>query len=72
MKIDKLTTTLFKWEGIPATRYGKHTGQFGGESLLGLVTITTDDGVEGHAFLGSAPATGRSRPRASRPRRPGC
>ncbi|MCH8102533.1 MAG: mandelate racemase [Chloroflexi bacterium] len=54
MKIENLTITLFKWEGIPATRYGKHTGQFGGESQLGLVTVTTDEGVEGHAFLGSA------------------
>ncbi|MCH8223898.1 MAG: mandelate racemase [Chloroflexi bacterium] len=54
MKIENLTITLFKWEGIPTTRYGKQTGRFGGESQLGLVTVTTDEGVEGHAFLGSA------------------
>ncbi|MEQ8397535.1 enolase C-terminal domain-like protein [Thalassobaculum sp.] len=54
MKIDDLTITLFAWDGIPATRYGGHTGTFAGQSNLGLLTIRTDDGIEGHAFLGSA------------------
>ncbi len=54
MKITDVTVTLFAWPGIPATRYGRHTGQFGGQSQLGLVRILTDDGLEGHAFLGSA------------------
>jgi L-alanine-DL-glutamate epimerase-like enolase superfamily enzyme len=54
MKIDDVTLTLFRWDGIPATRYGGHTGRFGGESALGLLTIRTDAGVEGHAFLGSS------------------
>ena len=54
MKIDDVTLTLFAWDDIPATRYGSHTGQFSGSSQLGLLTIRTDDGVEGHAFLGSA------------------
>jgi L-alanine-DL-glutamate epimerase-like enolase superfamily enzyme len=54
MKITDVSLTLFKWTGIPTTQYGIHTGRFGGESQLGLVTITTDEGVEGHAFLGSA------------------
>ena len=59
MKIDDVTLTLFEWAGIPATRYGRHTGRFGGTSQLGLLTIRTDEGVEGHAFLGAAsrPAT---------------
>ena len=54
MKITDLTVTLFGWPGIPATTYGRHTGRFSGESQLGLVTVRTDDGLEGHAFLGSA------------------
>lgn len=54
MKIDDLSLTLFEWPGIPATRYGHHTGQFAGTSQLGLLTIRTDEGVEGHAFLGAA------------------
>ncbi|MCP5156583.1 MAG: mandelate racemase [Ectothiorhodospiraceae bacterium] len=54
MKIDDLTVTLFAWDDIPATRYAAHTGRFSGRSHLGLVTVRTDVGVEGHAFLGSA------------------
>jgi L-alanine-DL-glutamate epimerase-like enolase superfamily enzyme len=54
MKITDVTLTLFAWDGIPATTYGRHTGRFSGRSQLGLVAIRTDDGVEGHAFLGSA------------------
>jgi L-alanine-DL-glutamate epimerase-like enolase superfamily enzyme len=54
VKITDLTVTLFGWPDIPPTQYGRHTGRFGGESQLGLVTLSTDDGPEGHAFLGSA------------------
>jgi L-alanine-DL-glutamate epimerase-like enolase superfamily enzyme len=54
MKITDVTLTLFAWPDIPATTYGRHTGRFGGESQLGLLTLVTDEGVEGHAFLGSA------------------
>ena len=54
MKITDLTLKLFDWDAIPATRYGGHTGRFGGKSRLGLLTIATDEGVEGHAFLGSS------------------
>jgi L-alanine-DL-glutamate epimerase-like enolase superfamily enzyme len=59
MKITDITVTLFAWDDIPATQYGRHTGKFAGKSDLGLVTIRTDQGIEGHAFLGSAsrPAT---------------
>lgn len=52
--IDAVTLDLFSWEDIPATQYGIHTGKFGGASQLGLLTVRTTDGVEGHAFLGSA------------------
>ncbi|HET7344155.1 MAG TPA: enolase C-terminal domain-like protein [Methylomirabilota bacterium] len=54
MKISDVTLTLFAWGGIPATTYGRHTGRFSGSSELGLLTLRTDDGLEGHAFLGSA------------------
>ena len=54
MKITDVQLTLFAWDDIPATTYGRHTGRFSGASQLGLLTITTDQGVQGHAFLGSA------------------
>ena len=54
MKITDVTLTLFAWDDIPATSYGAHTGKFSGLSRIGLLTITTDQEIEGHAFLGSA------------------
>ncbi len=54
MKITDVSLTLFAWENIPVTQYGRHTGAFGGVSQLGLLRLRTDEGVEGHAFLGSA------------------
>jgi L-alanine-DL-glutamate epimerase-like enolase superfamily enzyme len=58
MKITDVSLTLFAWDDIPPTQYGQHS-KFAGSSSLGLLAIRTDDGVEGHAFLGSAsnPAT---------------
>src|SRR5438094_7877785 len=55
VKITDVTLTIFAWTDIPATTYGRHTGRFSGKSHLGLLAIKTDDGVEGHAFLGSPP-----------------
>src|SRR5262245_21768 len=59
MKITDVTLTLFSWDEIPPTFYGAHTGRFAGSSALGLLRLQTDEGVDGHAFLGSAqnPAT---------------
>ena len=54
MKITDVTLTLFAWDDIPATSYGAHTGKFSGQSRLGLLAIGTDQGITGHAFLGSA------------------
>ncbi|HYB40473.1 MAG TPA: mandelate racemase, partial [Candidatus Methylomirabilis sp.] len=54
MKITDVTLTLFGWSGIPSTTYGRHTGRFSGKSQLGLLRLRTDEGLEGHAFLGSA------------------
>lgn len=53
MKITDVSLTLFSWDNIPATQYGL-TSRFAGSSALGLLCLRTDDGVEGHAFLGSA------------------
>ena len=53
MKITDVTLTLFAWDDIPPTQYGGHS-RFAGSSALGLLRIATDEGVEGHAFLGSA------------------
>lgn len=54
MKITDVSVTLFAWDDIPPTRYAAHTGLFSGRSQLGLVTLSTDEGIAGHAFLGSA------------------
>ena len=54
MKITDVSLTLFAWDNIPSTTYGSHTGQFAGNSALGLLRLITDQGIEGHAFLGSA------------------
>ncbi len=54
MKITDVTITLFAWDDIPATRYAAHTGRFAGGSQLGLLKVETDQGIVGHAFLGSA------------------
>lgn len=53
MKIDHVSLTIFTWDGIPPTRY--HAGSFTqADSNLGLLRVRTDEGHEGHAFLGSA------------------
>src|SRR5258707_12327624 len=54
MKISDVTLTLFAWESIPSTIYGHHTARPTGKSDLGLLRIATDEGIEGHAFLGTS------------------
>ncbi len=54
MKISDVTLTLFAWDNIPSTSYGAHSGSFSGTSALALLRLVTDQGIEGHAFLGSA------------------
>src|SRR5438045_168397 len=54
MKITDLTLTLFAWESIPSTIYGHHTARPTGQSDLGLLRLMTDEGIEGHAFLGTS------------------
>ena len=55
MRISDISVTLWTWAGIPPTRYANHiaSGE-NGETQMGLVRIRTDEGLEGHAFLGSA------------------
>ncbi|MBV9828053.1 MAG: mandelate racemase [Alphaproteobacteria bacterium] len=54
MKITDVRLTLFAWEGIPSTTYGHHSARPTGRSDLGLLRVMTDEGVEGHAFLGTS------------------
>lgn len=54
MKIDAVDVTLFAWDDIPPTKYGRGTQNVSGRSNLGLLRIKTDSGREGHAFLGAA------------------
>jgi L-alanine-DL-glutamate epimerase-like enolase superfamily enzyme len=54
MKIDDVALTIFTWPGIPATRYTSGSQTAGGSSSLGLLRLRTDQGIEGHAFLGTA------------------
>lgn len=51
MKVTDLSLTLFKWKS-PEWRTGQMA--FGGEVNLGIVTVHTDEGLEGHSFLGSS------------------
>ena len=44
MKITDVTVTLFAWDDIPATAYGRMTGRFGGKSQLGLA-LDADNGL---------------------------
>ncbi|MBI4639796.1 MAG: mandelate racemase [Candidatus Tectomicrobia bacterium] len=52
MKITDVTLTMVRWT-IEAGSYSRRL-RFGGEQELGVLTVHTDEVVEGHAFLGSA------------------
>src|SRR5207249_9818443 len=49
MKVTELSITLHRWD-VPLPTYS-HT--FGGEKQVGVVTIKTDEGIEGNSFLGN-------------------
>jgi L-alanine-DL-glutamate epimerase-like enolase superfamily enzyme len=53
MKITDLSIVLHRWD-VPRTTYRDAFG--GGSTDVGVVTIDTDEGIQGHAFLGSASA----------------
>ena len=54
MRITDLTVTMFEWRGLPAASYSDKNPQAAATSELGLVSIETDAGVTGHAFLGAS------------------
>lgn len=53
MKIVDVTVREFRQSGIRRLTFGPHNAPTAAEAVLGLVTVTTDEGLEGHAFLGS-------------------
>jgi L-alanine-DL-glutamate epimerase-like enolase superfamily enzyme len=60
MKITNLTVTLWEWKDIPPTRYSKNiASDESGSTEMALVKISTDEGIDGHGFLGSALYSGR-------------
>ena len=55
MRISDVKVTVWEWKDIPPTRYTLRVKSSGTKSVeMGLVRIITDEGIEGHAFLGSA------------------
>ena len=55
MRISDVKVTVWEWRDIPPTRYTLRVASSGSRSThMGLVRIQTDEGLEGHAFLGSA------------------
>jgi L-alanine-DL-glutamate epimerase-like enolase superfamily enzyme len=51
MKVTDLTVKMINWR---SAAWQTGSGAFGGNRLLGVVTVSTDEGVDGHAFLGSS------------------
>lgn len=55
MKIKDVKVTVWEWQDIPATRYTLRVVSNKARSThMALVRIITDEGIEGHAFLGNA------------------
>ena len=55
MRITDVKVTVWEWKDIPPTRYTLKVKSSGTRTAhMALVRILTDEGVEGHAFLGSA------------------
>lgn len=54
MKITDLTVTVFAWKNLPSISYTPHNPLTASSGEIGLVTVRTDQGVDGHAFLGSS------------------
>lgn len=52
MKITDVKVTMFNWKHEPW--FTNPSTRFGGDTLLGILTVETDAGIEGHAFLGSS------------------
>ena len=55
MKITDVTVTLWEWKDIPPMRYTLTVSSSKDrKTQMGLVRISTDDGVDGYSFIGSA------------------
>jgi len=55
MRITDVKVTVWEWNDIPPTRYTlRVTSSKSRSTHMALITIITDDGVEGHSFLGSS------------------
>jgi L-alanine-DL-glutamate epimerase-like enolase superfamily enzyme len=54
VKIKDVTVTLFSWDNIPTVFYGRYAMEGPRSSQLGLVSITTDQDIVGHSFLGNS------------------
>lgn len=55
MKITDVKVTVWEWKDIPPTRYTLQAKSAANRSAhMALVKIITDEGIEGHAFLGHA------------------
>ncbi len=52
MKVTDLSVTMVNWNS-EAWQTGRGDS-FGGGRLLGVVTVSTDEGIKGHSFLGSS------------------
>ena len=60
MKITNVTVTLWEWKDIPPTRYNKEiASDSSGSTEMALVSISTDEGINGYGFLGSALYSGK-------------
>jgi len=60
MKITNVSVTLWEWKDIPPTRYNKEIASASsGSTEMALVTIGTDEGIDGYGFLGSALYSGK-------------
>jgi len=53
MKITDVTLTMVAWS-IPKGKYAGQAVDFGGEKELAVITVSTDEGIEGYSFMGSA------------------
>ena len=52
--VTDVSVTVFAWNDVPLVSYSDRNPAATGQSELGLVTLRTNDGIEGHAFLGSS------------------
>ena len=53
MKITDVTLTMVAW-AVPKGSYPGQAVAFGGDKELAVITVSTDEGVNGYSFMGSA------------------